>query len=132
NTPGSTNFGVASLPAFQPLWINELQPDNITGAADNFGEHEPWIEIFNASTNSVSLDGLYLSTNYANLTAYELPAGQTLGPREFRVIWCDGQANQDSETNIHTSFRLPSTSGSVALSRLYNGAPQVLDYVNYS
>jgi hypothetical protein len=33
---------------------------------------------------------------------------------------------------LHTGFRLTSGSGSVALSRLENGVPRVLDYVNYS
>ncbi len=131
-TPGATNTSATNLPAFQTLWINELQADNTTGIADNFGEREPWIELYNASTNPVSLDGLYLSTNYASLRDYALPPGITLAPREFRVIWCDGQPGQDSGTNVHTSFRLASPSGSVALSRIYNGATQVLDYVNYS
>ena len=33
---------------------------------------------------------------------------------------------------LHTSFTLTPGSGGVALSRLYNGQPQVLDYVNYN
>jgi hypothetical protein len=132
-TPGATNFGVTNLPLFQPLWINELQAENTNGIVDNFGEREPWIELYNASTNPVSLDGLYLSTNYTSLTNYEFPSGITLAPREFRVIWCDAQPGQNSGTNIHTNFRLPSGSGSIALSRLdADGVPQVLDYVNYS
>jgi hypothetical protein len=131
-TPGATNTGAASVAPFQPLWINEVLPQNGSGITDNFGEHDPWIELYNASTNPVSLDGLYLSANYTNLTSYSIPNGITLAPREFRIIWCDAQPAQDSGTNIHANFRLTGTNGSIALSRIYNGATQVLDYVNYS
>ena len=35
-------------------------------------------------------------------------------------------------SQLHTSFALSGGTGSVALSRLFNGQPQVLDYVNYA
>ena len=35
-------------------------------------------------------------------------------------------------SELHTSFALAGGGGAVALSRLYNGQPQVLDYVNYT
>ncbi|HMJ91895.1 MAG TPA: lamin tail domain-containing protein, partial [Candidatus Acidoferrum sp.] len=132
STPGATNTAITNLPAFQSLWINEVQADNVQGVQDNFGQREPWIEIYNRGTNSVSLDGLYLSTTYTNLTSYAFPPGITLAAGEFRVIWCDGQPAQNSGSHVHTSFRLTSTSGSIALSRLFNGVPQILDYVNYN
>ncbi|HMJ88430.1 MAG TPA: lamin tail domain-containing protein, partial [Candidatus Acidoferrum sp.] len=130
-SPGASNSAPTNLPAFQTLWINELQADNIQGVQDNFGEREPWIEIYNRGTNSVSLDGLYLSTTYTNLTSYALPLGITMAPGEFKVIWCDNQPAQNSGNHVHTNFRLTGNNGSIALSRLFNGVPQVLDYVNY-
>jgi hypothetical protein len=137
-SPGAANQNVTALPAFAPLWINEVLAENVTGLADSYGERDPWIEIYNTSTNSVSLSGLYLSPTYTNLTAWAFPPGASIGPTQFLVVFCDGQAGQTSNTEYHTSFRLPATSGSIALSRLYNGGPavlngpQVLDYVNYA
>jgi hypothetical protein len=137
-SPGAPNQNVTALPAFPPLWINEVQAENVTGLADAFGEREPWLELYNAGSNSVSLDGLYLSASYTNLTNWAFPAGASIGPRQFLVVFCDGQPGQSSASEYHTSFRLPPTSGSVALARLYNGGPavlngpQVLDYVNYA
>src|SRR5207245_788051 len=37
-----------------------------------------------------------------------------------------------SPSELHTSFRLSSGTGSIALSRTYNGGPQLLDYINYN
>ena len=56
-TPGTTNSGAAALPAYAPLWLSEVQPENINGITDGQGQHEPWIEIYNAGTNRLSLAG---------------------------------------------------------------------------
>jgi hypothetical protein len=131
-SPGAINQFVTNFPTFQPLWINELQAENLTGILDNNGENEPWIELYNTSTNTVSLDGLYLTDTYTNYTKWPFPPGSSIGPTQFLVIFCDGEANETAGSQYHTSFRLTAASGSVVLSRLYTNAPQVLDYVNYA
>jgi len=131
-SPGGVNPFSASLPAFQPLWINELQAVNLTGIVDSNGEREPWIELYNTSTNVVSLEGLFLTPTYTNYTNWAFPPGSSIGPTQFLVIFCDGEESETTNSEYHTSFRLPATGGSVALSRLHTNAPQVLDYVNYA
>ncbi len=131
-TPGTANNNTVILPEFQNLWINEVQADNFSGILDSASQHEPWVEIYNAGTNTVSLDGLYLSPSYANLTNWAFPAGHSLTGGQFLVVFCDGDPEQTTGSELHTSFELPSSSGSIALSRLYNNAPQVLDYLNYN
>jgi hypothetical protein len=136
-SPGSANQIVTSLAPFPPLWINEVQPGNVTGLVDTQGEREPWIELYNTSTNTVALEGLYLSSSYTNLLAWPFPAGSSIGPTQFLVIFCDGEPGESTPTEHHTSFRLSAGNGSVALSRVHAGGPalldgpQVLDYVNY-
>lgn len=131
-TPGAANQLTASLPAFPTLWINEVQTEHLTGLLDNHSEADPWIELHNSGTNTVSLDGLYLSNTYTNLTNWAFPSGYSVGPTQFLVIFCDGQPAQTAGSQLHSSFRLLSGSGAVAISRLHNGQPQVLDYVNYA
>src|SRR5678815_5516292 len=82
-SPGAANQVVTNLPPFPPLWINEVQAENLTGLTDNNGEREPWIELVNTSTNAVSLQGLYLSPNYTNLLQWAFPAGASIGPTQF-------------------------------------------------
>jgi hypothetical protein len=131
-TPGAPNSTLTTLPPFPPLWINELQADNLTGITNRIGQHVAWLELYNPTTNPVDLTGLYLANNYANLMAWSFPAGTFVNPGEFKVIFADGQPNLSTATELHTSFVLQSGSGSLALSRLYNGQPQVLDYVDYT
>ena len=131
-TPGTANQGTTNLPLIPPLWINEVQADNLSGLLDNAGDHDPWVEIYNAGTNTVSLTNLFLSADYASLTHWTFPAGSSIGPTQFLVVFCDGQVSQSTGNEFHTSFRLTGHTGSIALSRLYGGEPQVLDFMNYT
>jgi hypothetical protein len=131
-TPGSSNSVGASLPAFPPLWLNELQADNLTGITNRAGTRTAWFELFNPTPNPVSLGGLLLASQYTNLTSWPFPAGSVINPGEFKIIFADGQTSLSTSNELHTSFRLPSGSGSLALSRLYQGQPQVVDYVDYT
>jgi hypothetical protein len=130
-SPGSNNILSTTIPAFPTLWINEVQAENSAGIADNNGEREPWIEIYNTSTNPVSLEGLYLTHTYTNYTNWVFPAGSSIGPTQFLIVFCDGEASETTNSEYHTSFRLTAGTGGVALSRLFTNAPQVMDYVNY-
>jgi hypothetical protein len=96
------------------------------------GQHVPWLELFNPTTNTVSLNGLYLSTNYANLTAWAFPSGVSINPGQFKIIFADAQPALSTASELHTSFTLSGGSGALALSRLYNGQAQVLDYIDYT
>jgi hypothetical protein len=131
-SPGRTNAAFASLPPFAPLWINEVQPLNLNGTTNSAEQHAPWLELYNPTTNTVALAGLYLANSYANLTNWAFPANAAIAPGEFKVIFADGQTNLSTASELHASFVLSAGSGSVALSRRYNGQPQVLDYVNYA
>ena len=66
--------------------------------ADNLGEREPWVEIHNAGAAPVSLDGLFLSDHYTNLARWAFPAGATLGPGGFTIVFADGQPAQSTAT----------------------------------
>ena len=131
-SPGVVNQRLTTLPPFAPLWLNEVQAENVSGVTDGSGEHEPWVEIYNTSTNTVSLEGLYLSANYTNATNWAFPAGSSIGPTQFLIVFCDGEPGETTGSEYHTSFRLPVASGSISLARLFNGAPQVVDYINYA
>ena len=132
NTPGIANSVAATLPPIPPLWINEVLPLNLSGLLDGAGEHEPWIELYNAGSNTIALDGLYLSDNYTNLGRWAFPQGSFLAPGQFRIVFADGQPAQGTPTELHASFRLAAGDSSVALSRLRAGQPEVLDYLNYN
>ncbi len=132
STPGATNSVSATLPPFPPLWLNELQAENLTGPADNFGERDPWLELYNPGTNTLSLGGLYLGTNYSSPTLWAFPPAATIAPGQFLLVWADGQPEQTTGSVLHTSFRLSAANGSIALSRFVSNALQIVDYLSYA
>ena len=130
-TPGAPNSVRASLAAFPLVWINELQAFNTNGVADNFGEPDPWIELYNNGPTNVSLTEFFLTDNYSNLTAWPFPAGAAIGAGQFMILWADGQTNQTAAANYHASFRFTNSAGGLALVRTNAAGTNVLDYVNY-
>jgi hypothetical protein len=131
-SPGAVNTIRTNLPAFPSLWINELEADNLTGITNGAGEHTPWIELYNPSTNTVSLAGLYIANTYTNALLWPFPADASMSPGEFKVFFADGRTNLSSASELHVNFTLPSQAGSLLLSRVFNNQPQVLDYVDYT
>jgi hypothetical protein len=130
-TPGAPNVPSAILPPYPLLWLSELQPDNVSTIADNAGEFDPWLELYNSGGEMLSLDGFFLANNYTNLTQWAFPSGTTIAPGQFLLVWADAEPAQTAGTNLHSNFRLEADGGSIALSRDLNGTPQLLDYINY-
>ncbi|HWQ90860.1 MAG TPA: lamin tail domain-containing protein, partial [Clostridia bacterium] len=132
-SPGASNNLPGELAPFPSLWINELQPENLDGITNSAGQHAAWIELYNPGSNVISLEGLFLSVNYTNLLQWAFPAGATINPGQYKIVYADGQTQLSTLGELHTSFVLPPGSGSLALTRLANNVhQQVLDYVNYA
>ena len=130
-TPGASNAVVLPMPPFPLIWLNEALPENTAGLSDGAGETEPWVELYNSSLDPISLDGLYLSANYADLTRWAFPVGAILQPGEFKVVFADGEPAESTASEWHADFRLDNGTGSVVLSRRVNGGPQIVDYLNF-
>jgi Lamin Tail Domain/CotH kinase protein/Carbohydrate binding domain/Immunoglobulin domain len=130
-SPGKPNSTPGSLPPYDPVWLNEVEPENISGIPDNAGDRDPWIELYNAGTSPLSLDSYFLANSYVNLVQWPFPPGATLQPGEFKLVWADAEPAQATPEVWHANFRLNPTEGAVALSRLINGAPHIVDFLNY-
>ncbi len=130
-TPGTTNSVRANLSLFPLVWLNEVQPNNVSGVRDNFGDRDPWVELFNSSTNAIDLSSYYLSDSYSNLVKWQFPAGTSIKPREFRLVWLDNEPGETSGTNLHANFRASSTNGSVVMTRISGSITNAIDYLNY-
>ena len=89
-----------------PLVVNEFLASNDTINADGAGGYDDWVEIYNSGDTIVQLDGFYLSDDSEEPTKYALPTGQGVEAGGYLLVWCDGQPEQDTATEIHTSFKL--------------------------
>ncbi len=92
------------------LRINEVLVVNDSNFVDGFGQHSPWLEIFNTAFNSVDIGGLYLTNDLNNPTKYRIPKGQacTLIPeRGYLVFFGD---NNPTNGVLHLNFDLRESS----------------------
>ena len=131
-TPGAPNSARASLPPFPPVWLNEIQPDNITGPTDRFGHHSPWVELYNGGAAPLDLTGCYLGTNYADLALWAFPSNTMISGGQFLLVWLDGNPDESTNTELHTSFAIAAVSGSLALSKTNGSGSAIIDYLNYN
>ena len=132
-SPGAPNTAAGILPASYPdLWLNEVGSFNNQGPKDAQGERDPWVELYNAGTTPIALNGYFLSDAYSNLVSWPFPAGSVIQPGELKLVWVDGDADDSTAQELHSSFRIAPTEGTVVLSRMLQGSPQILDYLNYT
>ncbi len=101
------------LPLAEPgdLVINELMANNGSTLADENGEFDDWIEIFNRGAAPVDLGGLYLSDDPADPWAFALP-DRSLAPGEHLLLWSD---NDPEQGELHTPFSLERAGETVSL-----------------
>ena len=91
--------------------INEYSAANFSDIADNYGDYEDWIELYNAGATAVPLAGYHLSDNADDPTKYVIPAGVNIAAGGFVRFWCSNR-NTVVGTNYHTNFKLTQTTGS--------------------
>jgi len=131
-TPGSMNSVLATLPPIPRLWLNEVLPNNLSGAVDRFGHHHPWAELYNGGATNINLTGCFLANNYTNLMQWSFPAGTIIGPGQFLVVWLDGNSGESVAGELHTTFTIAPDVGSLALASTNGGRTNLLDYFNYA
>ncbi len=87
--------------------INEYSCANDNVIADNYGQFEDWIELYNAGTSPVDLSGYHLSDNKNLPTKWTIPSG-VLNPGTFRLFFASKKDNSVSIWS-HTNFKLKQT-----------------------
>lgn len=98
--------GIVNAQSTLDLRINEVLVHNDSSYVDDFGQHSPWIEIYNSAYNSVNIGGLYLTDDITNPKKYFIPKGQpmTLIPTQsYIVFWAD---NEPDRGILHLNFEL--------------------------
>ena len=108
------NVEVATLFGSVPdgLFINELMADNQITIADFDGTYPDWIELYNASNETIDLGGMYLTDDLADSTAWRFPNDTLIESGGYLLIWADGSSDNSS---LHTSFGLNANGEAVGL-----------------
>lgn len=110
-SPVRAQYEFYTLSPEKGVVINEIDAININNGLDQNFEFDDWIELYNNSTNAISLDGYYLSDEYSNLTKWAFP-DTTIGPGEYLIVWADTDIAQ---AGLHANFALDQFGESVFL-----------------
>jgi len=75
--------------------LNEVMPVNSASEAeDEFDEHDDWIELYNPGTTTANLEGFFVSDDIDQPRKWRLPAGLTIPPDGFLLLWADKTPEQ--------------------------------------
>ncbi|MBI3218907.1 MAG: CotH kinase family protein [Bacteroidetes bacterium] len=92
--------------------INEIMATNADLEYDpDFYNFSGWVELYNAGSNTVSLDNYYLSDSPSQLQKWKLPNGINIPAKGFFRFWADNQ-----NIGVHTNFSLDSDGEDLILS----------------
>lgn len=105
--------------------INEIMAMNNTTVQNINGQYNDWVELYNNSTDSVSLDYLNLSDDVTNPTRWQFPSSVIIPPYGFLIVWAD---NNTATGELHCDFKF-SSSGEQAILSYANG--YVVDSISF-
>ncbi|NIS49811.1 MAG: hypothetical protein GWN94_01635, partial [Phycisphaerae bacterium] len=113
------------------LMISEFMASNASALPleqgemlDGNGDSSDWIEIYNPTDTTVSLDGWYLTDSDVILTKWPFPDGNQLDPGEFMIIFASQKTYAENPLNYpyldpagyyHTNFELNKAGDYLAL-----------------
>ncbi|MEE2887619.1 MAG: CotH kinase family protein [Planctomycetota bacterium] len=83
--------------------LNEALAKNVSTNQDPLGEFDDWVELYNTSSSTVNVGGMYLSDKYHNSTKFQLPAGTTIAGGGTLLVWCDEDGSQGP---LHANFKI--------------------------
>ncbi|MCX6928044.1 MAG: CotH kinase family protein [Verrucomicrobia bacterium] len=85
--------------------ITEFCAHNGNGLLDHDGHHSDWIELYNAGTRPVELEGWHLTDNFHNLTKWRFPKAD-LDAGKYLVVFASGKDRHQPGAEMHTNFKL--------------------------
>ena len=88
--------------------ITEFMAANDSGLRDEDGDNSDWIELFNASTGTVNLEGWSLTDDATKLAKWKFPA-VTLLPQSYLLVWASTKNRTNPAAPLHTNFKLEKT-----------------------
>lgn len=99
--------------AVSDLVINEFMASNDTTVADQDGEFDDWIELYNNGNTIINLDDYTLSDDGTDLAQWTFPDGTSIAPNGFLIVWAD---DDEGQAGLHTNFKISASGESLYLS----------------
>ena len=119
-TPGAANgaesqftsLDFPTMDSSSPVRLNEVLLRNKYSLRDDTGEREPWAELYNSSSEPLSLEGYYLSDDPENPFKWAFPKDSQIDAQGYLIVFLSGKADNGA---LHTTFRLSSSDEALVL-----------------
>ncbi len=133
------NFGYSSqlpcdpvdLQLIQPenpkLYINEFMAADSSSFADENGEYDDWIEVYNGDAAAIWLGDKFLTDDLLVPDQWQMP-GIMIQPGAFILFWADNDENQGPN---HTNFKLNKDGEQIGLFNAASAAYSPIDTLTF-
>lgn len=117
---------VPVFPSLEHLLINEFMATGGSSLTDLNSDRPDWIEIWNPTNETISLQGYYLTDDKSQLDKWAFTQ-QTIKANKHLVIFASGKDRTDPRYEQHTNFSLDSDGEYLALTRMdSNGSFEII------
>jgi len=105
--------------------INELMSDNEAAVADEAGDFDDWIELYNNMDTPMDLSGFGLSDDENDLGKFTIPEGTVIAENGYLIFWADDDQEQGP---LHVQFKLSAVGESLFLTDPNNNIVDQVDF----
>ncbi|MEM1123341.1 MAG: CotH kinase family protein, partial [Bacteroidota bacterium] len=100
----------------QSIFINEFMASNDQTIADENGEFDDWVELYNAEDTPFDLGGLFITDDLTEPTAWQIPTTDpsltTIPAKGYLLLWFDGD---EAQGVLHVSPKLGASGEQIGL-----------------
>lgn len=93
--------------------INEFLASNDITQADQDGDFDDWIELYNNSNQDVDLSSYFLTDDVGELDQWSFPENTTISANGYLIVWADDDTDQEG---LHANFKLSANGETLVLS----------------
>ncbi len=124
NCNNSTEPPKENPPEKIKLFVNEFMASNRTTIADEKGQYEDWIELYNGEDTTIFLKYFYLTDDLSKKQKWNFPDTSIL-PKKWLLIWCDEDSLQGP---LHANFKLSISGEQIGIFTFDGKAVDTLTY----
>jgi len=111
-SPARAEYEFHTISTFGDVVINEFMASNNQTIADQDGEFDDWIELYNNTESEISLNGFYLSDKLEEPFKWIFP-DTSIAAGGYLIIWADKDTLQEG---LHCNYKLSASGESIVLS----------------
>lgn len=114
---GFAAYQTSTMVTAGDLIINEVMADAKSGLCDESGEFVDWIELYNTTDRTISLDNYALSNKENKPLKWRFPDGAVVAPHSYYIVFCSGKDLRADATAVpHANFRISAEHDTILLS----------------